>query len=77
MIINDAKQQLVRLVARSMLNGKPESFGIWIDRDRTYVDKSSNKPKGLPFTLIGEKWDNNTIQIRSDGAQSEFVKVIS
>ena len=69
--MHDAIRQAVRLVA----DDPARSIGVWQYEGRTFVDDCRNKTAPVDFMAVVERWDDNTVQVRTAGGNSEWVKV--
>lgn len=56
---------------------KGESFAVYVNVEMETVimqDAKAAKPKGFTCDCIAQYWSESTVQVRYDGARSEWVK---
>ena len=68
---NDAVRYAVRRCARANI----EIYVCALNHAYFVLDVGATLPEGVKKVCIAQKWDKNTVQLRFDGARSEFIKV--
>jgi hypothetical protein len=66
---DDAMQQAVRLAARGT------TAAVYIEDGKMFVCAAGQRPPQVNTVCIAQRWDDKTVQLRFDGAQSEWVKI--
>jgi hypothetical protein len=68
---NDAVRYAVTRAAR-------DNIEVWVcalDHAYFVLDVKATIPEGAKKICIAQRWDDNTVQLRFNGAHSEFVKI--
>jgi hypothetical protein len=72
-LLADAVRYAVSVAARYPVSAGKSAIVYWDAGSAEVRLDSEDAPKGAAIYAVAQRWDDSTIQVRYDGARSEFV----
>lgn len=72
-LLSDAVRYAVSVAARYPVSAGKSAVVYWDAGSAEVRLDSEDAPKGATIYAVAQRWDDSTIQVRYDGARSEFV----
>lgn len=70
-----AYDDAIRYAVHRAARDKDSIKVCWLDDTFFVLDQGATMPDGAKVICIAQRWDDKTVQLRFDGAHSEFIGV--